>query len=59
MTLEDAARTVTDGAIALGAVTSPWWVNLIDKSLHWATAVGGLVLVGLQVAAHLDKRRRK
>jgi hypothetical protein len=59
MTIEETARQLTDATVALGAVTSPWWVQFVDQSFHWATALGGLVVIGFQVAAQVDRYKRR
>ena len=45
-------RLVVDTAVASGALTSPWWLHLIEDSAHGVVLYGGggLVLIRLALA---------
>ena len=47
---EQASNDALDGAIGLGAVTWPIWVQLFQTAGYIVTFVGGMVLLGLRIA---------
>jgi hypothetical protein len=48
-----------DGAIAVGSVTAPWWLELFNQASHVYFIVGGAILLTLRIAlAVRDWRRR-
>jgi hypothetical protein len=54
-------KLVTDGTVALGAATSPWWIDALGYAYHGVAAVGTLALVFGRLAVlwyDLRKARR-
>jgi hypothetical protein len=47
---EHASNDALDGAIGLGAVTWPLWVQLLQTTGYIITFVGGMILLGLRIA---------
>lgn len=47
--VQEVASTIGDGALALGVMTSPWWLNLIEAYLHIYIVAGGAVLLTFRI----------
>ena len=58
---EQATKHVLDGAIGLGAITWPMWVQALNTAGYIITFVGGLILLGLRImiAWHEWRTRNK
>lgn len=52
-------RAVTDIATAAGALTSPWWLDLIHYGYQGTMAAGGALLLGLRLAVAFREWRAK
>jgi len=58
---EHGSNDALDGAIGLGAVTWPLWVQLLQTTGYIISFVGGMILLGLRIAIawrDLQDRRR-
>lgn len=51
-------RAVTDIATAAGALSSPWWLDLIHYGYQGSMAAGGAVLLLLRLAVALREWRQ-
>lgn len=57
---EQTVKHTIDGAIGLGAITSPVWIQMMQTGAAILTVVGGLILLGLRImiAWHEWKTRK-
>ena len=55
----DMQRAVADVATAAGALTSPWWLDLIHYGYQGSMAAGGALLLLLQLGAAYREWRGK
>jgi len=55
----ETTRQVIDGAVGLGAVTWPVWVQHLETTGYIVTLVGGLLLLGLRIAIALHEWRNR
>ena len=50
---------VSDTSLAVGAVSTPWWIPLIQDTLGLALAAAGLVLVVLRIVLTYRELKHK
>jgi hypothetical protein len=56
---EQAVKTSIDTAIALPALSSPFWWGLFDGVTHAMLALGGLFLLYVRIRIALDERKSR
>ena len=53
-----AIKAVADGALGVGAITSPLWLQALEISSSVLMIFGGLILLGLRLAITWREWRR-
>jgi hypothetical protein len=48
-----------DAAIAAGAITSPWWLQLFEQASHVYFIIGGAVLLTIRLALAIREWRKR
>lgn len=51
-------KVAVDGSIAAGALSSPWWVDAVEKGLGWYVLILGAVLITLRVYIAWQEARK-